>query len=529
MFEKLFRMFNYLNLKFSNQKKSKSNDNIEKISKNITDIKKRLEDIFSDSSDFILREITLGEASQTNIIVAYMDGLVDKQKVDNNILQPLMIEAREAKLDKKLNSNTVIDILKKNLLTIGECVDSKDFKKTIESILSGDTVVYIEETETALKLTTKGWESRSIEEPQSDVVIKGPREGFVETLGTNISLLRRKIKNPNLKFQMFTVGEQTKTDVCICYIKGLANEEVIDRVKRRLDRIETDAILESGYIEEFIEDAPLSIFPTVGYNERPDVTAGKLLEGRVAILCAGTPFVLTVPYLFIETIQFNADYYLRPFFATFVRLLRLLALIITFTLPAFYVAVVSFHQDMIPFDLLTTIASATEGVPFSAFTEVLLMGATFEFLQEAGVRLPKAIGQAVSIVGALVLGQAAVEAGLSSNPVIMVTAITGITSFIIPRVREIGSFIRIGLLFAANILGFLGIGLALTLIFMHLCTLKSFGVPYLAPMSPLSGTDLKDAFVRVPLWSMWTRPKSLGNQNKQEKYRMNVDVRQKED
>ncbi|MDK2810279.1 MAG: spore germination protein [Petroclostridium sp.] len=533
MFRKISRTFNYLKLKSLNDKnlKLKNNSNIiENIPGFIQDVKKKLQQIFADCSDFALREVVLGEELQIKIIVAFIDGLVNKQLLNSDIFKPLMIESRIANLNKAFSSNTIIHILKENLLSTYQLEEIKDFKQTVDAILSGDTIIYIDGKTTALKVETRGWEARGIEEPDTESVVRGPREGFTETLRTNTSLLRRKVKNPNLKFEMITLGEQTNTPVCICYIKGIANEEIIETVRRRLKKIKTDAILESGYIEEFIEDAPFSLFPTIGNSEKPDVVAAKLLEGRVAIFCDGTPFVLTVPYLFIESIQASEDYYSRSYFSSMVRWFRILAFLIATTLPASYVALIAFHQDVIPFKLLLTMAASREGIPFSPFTEAFIMGIAFELLREAGVRMPRPIGQAVSIVGALVLGESAVRAGLVSNPMVIVTAITAISSFIIPPLGGAMPFFRIIMLIAANILGFMGLALTTAACVIHMCTLRSFGVPYMAPFAPLSGSDLKDTLVRVPIWAMVTRPRSLTWENTDKtKYRMKINFRKKED
>ncbi|MBZ4647237.1 MAG: hypothetical protein JG777_2726, partial [Clostridia bacterium] len=249
MFRKISRTFNYLKLKSLNDKnlKLKNNSNIiENIPGFIQDVKKKLQQIFADCSDFALREVVLGEELQIKIIVAFIDGLVNKQLLNSDIFKPLMIESRIANLNKAFSSNTIIHILKENLLSTYQLEEIKDFKQTVDAILSGDTIIYIDGKTTALKVETRGWEARGIEEPDTESVVRGPREGFTETLRTNTSLLRRKVKNPNLKFEMITLGEQTNTPVCICYIKGIANEEIIETVRRRLKKIKTDAILESG-------------------------------------------------------------------------------------------------------------------------------------------------------------------------------------------------------------------------------------------------------------------------------------------
>lgn len=532
MFRKIQRLLKYLKLKNQNENAENLIEEQDLIPGSIVEIKCKLKAIFSECSDFNLRQFSLGKNSEIKLIIANIDGIINKDLVNDNILRPVMIESGKIKLSEEINRSSILKMLKENLLTNFELSEIKDFKKTVNSILSGNTIIYIDGKKTALKVGSRGWEQRGIETPDTESVVRGPREGFNETLRVNTALLRRKIKSPKLKFETLTLGQETNTDIAIGYIKGLAHEDIVETVRRRLKRIKTDAILESGYVEEFIEDAPFSIFPTVANSEKPDIVAAKILEGRVAILTDGTPFVLTVPHLFIETLQASEDYYSRAFFSTLSRFLRMLALIISIITPAFYVALVCFHHNVIPLELLLTIAASREGIPFSALNETLLMGISYELLREAGVRMPRQIGQAVSIVGALVLGQAAVEAGIASNPIVIVTAITAIATFILPQLRGTIPIIRISLIFAANILGFMGIFLILVAYLIHMATLRSFGVPYLAPFAPLSWMDLKDTFIRFPLWAMWTRPRFLvkkSTASKYGKYRMKKDIRTKED
>jgi spore germination protein KA len=533
VFRKISNLFPYF--------KSKKRDNLSKelenttsskenIPKDIKDIREKLRAIFVDGSDFVLREIAIGEKFQVRAIVAYIDGLANKQVISGDILKSLMIESRTSHLEQLFSKKALIDVLKENLLISCEIEDVTGFKETIHAILSGDTIVYIDGHDLALKICSKGWEARNIEEPQTESVVKGPREGFVESLRTNTALLRRKIKNPKLKFEMFTIGKQTQTDTCICYLKGIANDDIVETVRRRLEKIEIDGIIGAGYIEQFIEDAPFSLFPTVGNSEKPDKVAAKILEGRVAIIIDGTPIVLTVPHMFIETLQSSEDYYSRTYYASFNRMLRFLSLIISGTLPALYVALLSFHSDVIPFNLLLSIAATREGVPFSPFVEAMFMGIVFELLREAGVRMPKTVGQAVNIVGALVIGEAAVKAGVVSPIMIIVVALTGVASFIVPPINDALPIFRALLVIAANILGFMGIIIMLCIFFVHMCSLRSFGVPYMAPFAPLNIRDLKDTLVRFPLWMMLTRPRVLTWENKdQVKYRMEKTSIKKED
>lgn len=531
MFAKLLKIIKYLKLKNLNDHVGQENKNSKKenIPKSTKDVKDKLNEIFSDCSDFITREILFGGPS-TKILITFIDGLAEKDMINDSVMKPILAEEKIMNLDLDTHPNKIVSILREKVVSVSELQEIEDFKKSIEAILSGDTIIYVDGSKKALKVGTRGYPGRKVEMPQGERVVRGPHEGFVESVSVNLSLLRRKIKNPKLKFELVQLGEQTKTEVYIAYIKGIANDDIIDTVKRRLKRINTDAILESRYIEGFIEDAPLSFFPTIGNTERPDAVAGKLLEGRVAILCDGTPYILTVPYLFVESLQTSSDYYSKWYFSSLVRLLTILGLGTSIALSAFYVALVAFHQDVIPYKLLLTIAASREGVPLSPFVEAIFMGFVFEILIEAGVRMPGSIGQTISIVGALVLGDAVVQAGLVSTPMIIVSALTAISSFIVPALRETMPFFRVLMVIAANILGFMGIMLITIFLIIHMCTLRSFGVPYLAPFAPLNGMDLNDTFIKVPIWAMITRPRVLTWENTDKtKYRMKIDFRKKED
>lgn len=490
----------------------------ESIPRNIQIVKDKLNTQFANCSDFTLREIAFGTNPRVTILVVFLQGLVDREELNNHILKPILTESKRDGRIKDREGYNLSEYLRKCIITTCSLDDTDDFQKTIRDIFTGDTVIYIEGQGMALAVGTSGWAERAVEEPATETVVRGPREGFVETLETNITLIRRKVKNPNLKFEEISIGRQTNTEVSICYIQGIADEELIQTVRERLNSIDTDAILESGYIEEFIRDEPYSLFPTVGNSEKPDKIVSKILEGRVAILCTGTPFVLTVPYLFLESLQASEDYYSGFYSSTILRLLRMVSLFISLILPGLYVALISFHQEVIPFNLLISLSASREGIPISPFLELLLMGLIFEILREAGIRLPRAVGQAVSIVGALVLGEASVRAGFVSNPIVIIVALTAISSFVVTPLSGVLPVLRIFLLISANVLGLLGLSLATAFIIIHLCSLQSFGVPYLASVAPLHVTDLKDSFVRMPLWSMYVRPKSLtlnnGNANK---------------
>lgn len=527
MFKKPLNPFKYRKLKMENDSKSKNkqtssyNDIKKDIPASIEAIKEDLQQIFAECSDFTTREITRGEKKQVAFLVTYIDGLVDQDLLDRDVVDRLLALETTAELPSTA--------LLKQVVSSSHVKTENSFKNTVNSILSGDIIIFVEGETNALDVSLRNPPGRSVAEPDTEVTIRGPREGFVENLRVNSSLLRRKVKSPSFKLESMVIGEETKTEVAICYIKGLVHEEIVETVRRRLSRINTDAILESGYLEQFIEDGPYSIFPTVGNSEKPDKVAAKLLEGRVAILCDGTPFVLTVPYLLIETIQASEDYYEKPYFSSIVRVFRVLALIISSALPAIYVALVSFHQSIIPFKLLLTMSASREGIPFSPFVEALLMIITFELLREAGVRMPRTVGQTIGIVGAVVIGEAAVRAGIASAPMIIVISITAICSFITPPLIRVTTIIRFITLLAANVIGLLGIALVATVFLIDLCAQRSFGVPYLSPFAPFNGTDMKDAILRFPLWTLFTHPRVIMWDNPDKRYRMKVDYRKKED
>lgn len=467
----------------------------------------------NNSSDLIIRRFSLGGSDQAQGAVVFIDGLVDKKQVEWSILRPLMLE-KGPNSGRPDGSDRLAEI-ELSLITVGEIKRECRLTQVIEAVLTGKTVLLIDGSGEALVIATPGWEKRSVNQPDSEVIVKGPREGFIETLRTNTALLRRKLGDPRLTLETLPVGTRTRTEVCIAYLKDLADPKLIKEIKQRLNRINTDGIISAGALEEFIEDAPLSFFATIGYTERPDVVCARLLEGRAAIFVDGTPVVLTAPFLFIENFQSPDDYNFKPIFGSLIRWVRYLAFLISILLPAAYVALVSFHQELIPTQLLITTAAALEGTPFPVVIEALVMGLVFEILREAGIRLPRPIGQTVSIVGALVIGEATVSAGLVGAPLIIVVAFTAITSFVTPTLVQEGTLIRFALTILSGFLGAFGITIGLLVILVHMASLRSFGVPFLSPITPMALRDLgQDVLIRAPRWAMFTRPKVIGGQNR---------------
>ncbi|MDA8235468.1 MAG: spore germination protein [Clostridia bacterium] len=474
--------------------------------------------ILKDCSDVLYRVFSVTHHEEVSVAVIYLDGLVDKSLVNDNIIKAIMLEyPMAAHGETQLTRANALSIIRNQAISNTEVKEQKLFGEIIETILNGDVTLLVDGHEKALMAGARGWEARAVSEPETETVIRGPREGFVETLRTNTSLLRRRIKNPEFKIETLKLGRITNTEVAIAYIKGIANDKIVKEVKNRLSRIDIDSVLETGYLEEFIEDSPASPFSQVNRTERPDKVAANLLEGRVAILVDGTPFVLTVPTFFVEFLQASEDYYERPYLVSFIRLMRFASLLMALLLPSLYIAITTYHPEMLPTSLLLSIAAQREGVPFPAFVEALLMEISFEALREAGVRLPRPVGQAVSIVGALIIGEAAVQAGFVAPSMVIVVAVTGIASFAIGGYTAGISMrlLRFPIMLLAASLGLYGVMLGIIAIVVHMVSLRSFGMPYLYPLAPTNFGDMKDTFTRVPWWSKMKRPGLISQYNRQ--------------
>lgn len=465
-----------------------------------------LQNMLGQNSDVIFRDLRLADANRRHGALLFINNMVDQNLINRDIIRPLISGPEFEFSLTGLHSLT-------NLLPAAMIEPSGDIQHIIHSCNCGYSALLVDGFAQAALINVQSWKERAIEDSQNESVVRGPRQAFTESLGTNITLLRRRIKNPDLTLEMFQTGRQTKTDLCLVYLKTVANPKLIREVRLRLNRIDTDAILESGYIEQFIEDAPFSIFPTVGNSERPDTVAAKILEGRVAILVDGSPFMLTMPFLFWEGFQNPEDYYSRPYLASLIRIIRFLSYLLSIFAPAVYIALTSYHQELIPTPLLFTIAATREGVPFPVTVEMLLMVVTFEILREAGVRLPRPIGQAVSIVGALVLGEASVSAGLIGSLTVIVIAFTAVASFVVPTHTDSGSILRLTFIILAGMSGGFGIVIGILIVLPHLNSLRSFGAPYLAPLAVVDLKGFKDLFIRFPIWSLRRRPKAITQQN----------------
>lgn len=468
----------------------------------------RLQHILRDCSDVVFRPFQIKGGRQA--LLAYTEGIVDANELHRNMLFPLLYM-----MDPKLADDRMDDIGMDGVaLSQMKTIDSVE--QAVEAILSSSVLLLVDGYASGVTFNVKGGMRRAVEEPNTEVVIRGPREGFTENLRVNTALLRFKIKSPDLKTVRFVKGRYTRTEIVLAYIDGIADRKVVEEAMRRIEAVEIDSVLESGYIEELIEDHPRSPFPQLQYTERPDTVAGQLLEGRIAIFVDGTPFVMIAPITIWQLLQASEDYYERFYISNLIRWMRFAFMLIALYLPSLYVAIITFHPDMLPTTLLLSVAAAREAIPFPALVEALIMEISFEALREAGIRLPKTVGQAVSILGALVIGQAAVEAGIVSAPMVIIVSLTGIASFTIPRFNLAISIriMRFVMIFAAAAFGLFGIVIATLAMVAHLCRMSSLGVPYLAGVAPFRGRDHQDIFVRKPWSSMNYRPGTTAKGNR---------------
>ncbi|MEJ8545965.1 spore germination protein [Brevibacillus borstelensis] len=479
------------------------------LDENVEEVKREL----GNSSDLVTRKIRMKAVDEVEVCILYTEGLVDKVLI-SSFMESLMLHAGKRDILSHETEAGPLSLIKGFLLTIGGVEEVYDFDALFNAMLTGDTVILVDGFSQGFIVNTKQWEDRGVQETSVQTVVRGSREAFSETLRTNTALVRRRINNRNLWLETKSIGKMTQTKVAIMYVKGVADEAVVAEVRQRLDRISIDGILESGNIEELIQDETFTPFPTIYNTERPDSVAAGLLEGRVAIIVDGTPVVLLAPAVFVQFFQSPEDYYQRADFGI-LRILRLISFFIALLAPSIYVAITTFHQEMLQTNLIISIAAQREGVPFPAAVEALLMEFTFEILREAGIRMPRAVGPAISIVGALVLGEAAVQAGLVSPATVIVVSITAITSFVFPSFSMSIPIrlLRFGLIALAASFGFIGIFIGMIVLCLHLCSLRSFGVPYMSPLAPIDLSDQKDTLLRFPIWMMHTRPHFLRQKN----------------
>lgn len=467
----------------------------ESLQKNIAALKKTF-----NSDDVKYKDVKAGGKKGCLVFVA---DIVDKEALGALILRPL------AAFKGNPNENTLL-----KTVFSPETESASDIKEAAQKIVSGETALFIEGINKAFLFGFKKFDKRAIAEPPTSTVIKGPREGFVESLAVNVGLMRRKLVSPSLCFKYLSVGKFSETQVAVCFIRGIADEKLVNSLTEKIKDINIDAILDSSYISKFLGEHKTSLFKQIGNTEKPDILAAKILEGRVAIIVDGSPIALTVPYLLIEDFQSPSDYYNSSYSATLARTIRLFAIILSLYLPAFYVAAQLFHLQFIPLSFLLTIVNSIKGIPLSPSFEMFFTLLIFEILNEASVRMPRYVGMVVSIVGGLVLGETAVNAGIISAPALMIIALSGICLYTVPELIQTFSLIRLLLLVIGGSFGAFGLLIASAILLIYLVSFENYKTPLLAPFSPLITKDLKDGIYKGFIIEQSIRPLSLQNANK---------------
>ncbi len=479
------------------------------LSKSLGENLKKLKAFLEESTDAVFREFKLGGLGISCALV-YIDGLIDKTVVHEAILKPLMYEASELNKERtiEVDQDKVFDFVKEHAVTVADIKEAESLDKAILFIMSGEAALLIEGYDKILVISARGWPARGVSNADDEEVIRGPKEGFTETLRVNTALVRRKCKDPNMVIRTIKLGRRSKTDVAYIYIKGITREELIKEVEERLNEIDIDQVIDSGQLEQLIQDNNMTPFPQVQATQRPDKTVASLLEGRIAILVDNSPYALLVPATFNQFFQSPEDYNERWIVSSFLRLVRWISSFVAVFTPAIYIAVLTYHPSLIPTKLALTISASRAGVPFPSLIEALLMESTIELLRESGARLPKAIGQTIGIVGGLIIGDAAVRAGITSPITVIIVAITAIASFVIPTYSAaIGlRTMRFPLMIMAGFLGLYGVVIGFILLNIHLVSIKSFGLGFMTPQSPIIINDLKDFVIRAPYRAMKRRP-----------------------
>lgn len=465
------------------------------------------------NTDVIIREFKV--ARKRKAFIVYMDGMVDRTFVSDFILRQLMEVNNFTEYFNEEKDACILDYINDNVISAHETGKMKNINNITYQILNGDTALFIDMCDECMVISTRGYEKRSVDKPVTENVIMGSHEGFTENLRTNITLVRKIIKNKSLKTEMMKIGRVNQSYCAILYLEGITNPQLIEEVRKRLQCVDADFVAGDGMLVQYIEDSPFMILPQVLHTERPDRTASFLVEGQVIIMMEGAPFAEAVPVTFFRLLHTSEDSFLRWQYGTFLRYIRVFGVIVTTALPALYVAITLFHQEMIPTELLSSIARSKERVPFPTLIEILMLEVAFELIREGGIRVPGVIGQTLGIIGALILGQAAVAAGLVSPILIIIVAVTGLGSFTIPN-YSLGLGLRIlrfmYLLLAATF-GFYGISMGFFLTGCMACSMKSFGVPFFSPVAPKTKLN-PDVLTRMPIWKQKQRPDYLNPLNR---------------
>jgi spore germination protein len=491
---------------------------MEKLTKDLKENVQYFKGLFKDCDDILFREIEIGDEHKVKIIVIFVDGMANKEFVSDSAIQSLFWKDDLNHIPVDETYELFFNRIFKEAIASAELKKEDKIETIIDDILSGDTALLVENMDKCIVIGSRDGPSRSIEEPKTETVIRGPRDGFNEIMKFNLALVRRRIKDPKFKVKFKQVGRRSRTTVAVLYIDDIVDKKLLDEVKKRLDNVDIDAVLDSAILENLIEDNYLSPFPQVENTERPDSVAAALYEGRVGLIVDNSPFALIVPATMGTLIQSSEDYYERWSQTTIIRIIRIIAMFLSFTAPALYIAITAYHPGLLPTKLIYFLAASRINVPFPSVVEAIIMELTMELLREAGTRVSGPIGSTIGIVGGLIIGQAAVDAGIVSPLMIIIVAVTTISTFAIPSYEMATGFrtVRFTFIALAGVLGLYGVVLGIIVLLSHFIILSSFGIPFTSPFSGLGieEGDLKDTLVKAPIQRLWLRPGFTNPKNK---------------
>lgn len=472
-----------------------------------------LEEILRDCNDIVKKEIKCGSGKLPALLL-YTDGLTKTEMLEESVIRPLLnknIPMEDFSKDTERRSRELYEYVTKEVFEMADLKPLKKMEDVVTQVLAGNTVVILDECDQGIMISSKSFPTRGVQAADQEVAIRGPKDSFTESLRFNTALIRRRIRDSRLKVKQMVVGERSKTDIALMYVEDLVKPEIKQRIEKNIKQVTLDGIFDSGMLEQLLLKDWKTPFPCFQRTQRPDKTASALLEGRIVLVVDNSPDVLVLPANFFVFFQASDDYYNRWEVASFARLLRYVAAILAVGFPAFYIAIAGFHTEVLPTSLILNFAQARQGIPFPVVLEVLILEMAFELLREAGIRLPGQLGGTIGIVGGLIVGQAAVDAGIVSTIVVIVVALTAIASFSVPNETMASAFrmLKFFFIFMAALWGLYGFFLAWLFLVVHLCSLESFGQPYFMPDEKTEGVwyeKYKDCYMRLPLFTMWRRP-----------------------
>ena len=476
---------------------------------------------FKENEDLKIRYFS---AFNNEFALLYIDCFSDFDIISKDIIEPIIkykkenskesVSSKNIILKENEKQNNLLTFISENILCASEIELNSDFQEQVQKLARGEKILLCESEDNALIIFTKKIEKRTVMEPPTNNVVLGPREGFIEDFNTNLNLIRKRLPTSDLKIENLELGRFTKNRVAICYLTKIADKKIVKKIKKCLEKIDIDGVLDSYYLQDFLEERPNSIFKQIGHTEKPDILVGKMLEGRIGIIVDGSPIALTLPFILMEDLQSSEDYYEDNNKVSFIRILRIFGLTIALIMPGLYISLQLYHYRAFPLQFLVTIINSSQNIPMPPAIEVFFAFFMFEILYEASIRTPKGLGSSFNIIGALILGDTAVKSNLCSAPTIMIVALSSIAIYLLPDATNVMRLLRFALTVIGTLIGLVGIVIGLIFIVGYLNDFDSYGAAYLSPVSPFKKSDFQDFVIKKNIRKIKTRPSSFSNKNR---------------